>query len=188
MSKPQITMVAIERLVANPEQPRRHFDPGALARLVDSIKAKGVLQPILVRALSDDGAICDYQIIAGERRFRAAGRAGLRRVPVFVRDCSDCEALEIGLIENDQREALNPMEEARAFHDLMKRFGQTQYEIGLSVGRSRSYVTNSLRLLRLPGAVQMFRHGQAHHSRPVGLIAGLGALADLPAQAPLPLH
>ena len=154
------SIVSIDRLVANPEQPRRYFDPAALDALAKSIAGKGGLQPRLVRPVgpedqSPDLENCDFQIIAGERRLRAARAAGLSTVPVFLRACSDGEALQIGIIENDQREDLSPIEQARTFHRLMAEFGYTQHEIGAAVGRSRSYVANTLRLLRLPPSVQI---------------------------------
>jgi len=133
----------------NPFQPRAAFDDTALAELTASIREKGLLQPIVVRRVGNDR----YQLIAGERRFRAAQRAGLERIPIVVRDADDGEALELALIENLQRENLNPVEEARAYQRLADEFGLAQEDIARRVGKSRSTVTNSLRLLQLPAEV-----------------------------------
>jgi ParB family chromosome partitioning protein len=133
----------VEQLRAAPGQPRKVFEPGAIAELAASIAEKGVLQPLLVRP-ADVG----YEIVAGERRFRAAQEAGLSHVPVIVRELSDQEALEIAIVENLQREDLNPVEEARAFRQLLE-FGATQEDVARAVGKSRSAVANSLRLLSL---------------------------------------
>ena len=139
-----VQQVAIDRLVPSPHQPRKRMDEAAIAELAESIAAKGVLQPILVRP-SGEG----FEIVAGERRFRAARRAGLGSVPAVVRDLDDRETLEVAIVENLQREDLNPVEEARAFKQLLD-FGLNQEEVGRAVGRSRSAVANSLRLLTLP--------------------------------------
>jgi ParB family chromosome partitioning protein len=133
----------------HPEQPRRHFDADAMAELADSISRRGVIQPIIVRPL-DRG----YQIVAGERRWRAAQRAQLHRIPAIVRDFSDTETLEIALIENIQREDLNPIEEAEAYRKLIAEFGHSQDALGRLVGKSRSHVANLMRLLDLPSQVQ----------------------------------
>jgi ParB family chromosome partitioning protein len=140
----------IQEISPNPFQPRQLFDESALDELAASIREKGLLQPLVVRRAADSG----YQLIAGERRFRAAQRAGLTRVPIFVRDADDGEALELALIENLQREDLNPLEEARAFQRLANEFRLGHEEIARRVSKSRSAVTNSLRLLQLPGEVQ----------------------------------
>ncbi len=138
----------IDAITANPFQPREIFDEAAIADLAESIRSKGLLQPLLVRRVGSG-----YQLIAGERRFRAAQRAGLIRVPITVRDADDRESLELALIENLQRENLNPIEEARAFKRLADEFSLTQEEIARQVSKSRSAVTNSLRLLQLPREV-----------------------------------
>ena len=143
-----LRQLPIERLVPAKEQPRRHFDPDALAELAQSISRQGVLQPILVRRLGRD-----FEIVAGERRWRAAGQAGLREVPAIVRDLSDAEAAQAALVENLQREDLNPLEEALAFRRLNREFGLSHETIGLAVGKSRPAITNSLRLLQLPEPV-----------------------------------
>ncbi|MEK9660852.1 MAG: ParB/RepB/Spo0J family partition protein [Alphaproteobacteria bacterium] len=144
--------VPIESLAPGRFQPRRHFDETELAGLADSIREKGVLQPIVVRR--QDGQAAEYEIIAGERRWRAAQRAQLHEVPVLVRDLSDQDALEIALIENLQREDLNAIEEANAYQRLMDEFAHTQEALSKTVGRSRSHVANTLRLLGLPEPVQ----------------------------------
>jgi ParB family chromosome partitioning protein len=137
--------VPIDALDPNPFQPRAALDPTRLAELAASIRESGIVQPILVRPRGER-----YQIVAGERRFRAAQAAGLSTVPVTIRDVADEHLLELALVENIQREELNPMEEAQAFHRLQDEFRLTQEEIARRVGRDRSTVANTLRLLRLP--------------------------------------
>jgi ParB family chromosome partitioning protein len=137
--------VAISALDPNPFQPRGALDPGRLAELAASVRESGIVQPILVRRRGER-----FQIIAGERRFRAAQAAGLSTVPVTVRDVDDEHLLELALVENIQREELNPIEEAQAFHRLQDEFHLTQEEIARRVGRDRTTVANTLRLLRLP--------------------------------------
>lgn len=139
-------LVSIGTLHPNPGQPRTHFDEDALTELSDSIKANGILQPILVRPRTTGG----YEIVAGERRYRAALKAGLKQVPVIVRELSDEETLALALIENLIREDIGPLETARAFRRLMDDFGWTQEEMGQRVGKSRPAIANSLRLLELP--------------------------------------
>ena len=145
-------IVPIENLTPGKFQPRRHFDETELAGLADSIREKGVLQPIVVRRQTNGPA--EYEIIAGERRWRAAQRAQLHEVPVLVRELSDQDALEIALIENLQREDLNAIEEAQAYQRLMQEFAHTQDALAKTIGRSRSHVANTLRLLGLPEPVQ----------------------------------
>jgi ParB family chromosome partitioning protein len=141
------------RLRRNPQQPRRIFSEAEIDELALSIREKGVLQPLLVRPAPD--APGEYQIVAGERRWRASQRAGLRVLPVVVRtDLTDLDVLEIGVIENVQRQDLKPLEEAAAYKTLIERFGRTQEDVAKTVGKSRSHVANVLRLLALPGAVQ----------------------------------
>jgi ParB family chromosome partitioning protein len=144
------TSVAIDRIRPNPRQPRTEFEEGALADLATSIRTQGVIQPLLVRRSSDG----DFELIAGERRLRAAERAGLTHVPVFVRDISDGESLEIALVENIQRDDLSPLEEAAAYQRLMNEFGHTQEQVAERVGKSRPAVANALRLLRLPDTIK----------------------------------
>ncbi len=156
--------LAIEQIKPNPKQPRIDFDQGALQELADSIRKKGVIQPLVVRAMPDG----HYQIVAGERRWRASQLAQLHRVPVVIRDFSDDEVLEIAIIENIQRADLNAVEEALGFRQLMDRFGHTQERLAESLSKSRSHIANTLRLLNLPNPVQgMIRDGKltAGHAR-----------------------
>jgi len=139
----------IEDLKPHSDQPRKSFDDAKLQELAASIREKGVIQPLVVRKVDDY-----YQIIAGERRWRAAQRAGLHEVPVVIQDVSEDWALEAALIENIQREDLNPIEESMAYRNLMQRFDLTQEEVAKRVGKERSTVANALRLLRLPEMVQ----------------------------------
>ncbi|MGI9508226.1 MAG: ParB/RepB/Spo0J family partition protein [Geminicoccaceae bacterium] len=158
--------VPIEYLKPSPLQPRRHFDDEDLNGLADSIRAKGVMQPLLVRA--DGNTPGRFEIIAGERRWRAAQKAGLHDLPVIVRELSDRETLEVALLENVQREDLSPLEEAEAYHRLIDEFGHTQQELADTIGKSRSHVANLLRLLGLPESVRaMVENGQlsAGHAR-----------------------
>ncbi len=149
----QPTRIApIETLKPNPFQPRRHFAEAELEGLIGSIREKGILQPILVRP--DPKNHSGYEIIAGERRWRAAQRARLHEVPIVVREMNDAEALEIALIENIQREDLSPIEEADAYRRLMNEFDHTQEQLAKGLGKSRSHVANMLRLLALPDAVK----------------------------------
>ena len=142
----KIMEIDISSIKPNPNQPRKTFDPDALMDLSSSIKAQGVLQPILVEEIADNV----YVIVAGERRYRAAKLAGLRKIPCIVRSFSDLQRMEISLIENIQRENLNPVEEARAFSYLLTQAGIKQEELAQRVGKGRSTITNSLRLLNLP--------------------------------------
>ena len=143
------TRLRLSEIEPNKAQPRKDFDEEALASLADSIKEHGVIQPLLVRPL-DNGS---YQLVAGERRWRAALMAGLSEVPVIIKELSDRETMEIGLIENLQREDLNPIEEALGYQTLMDTYDFTQDEISRRVGRSRPAVANALRLLHLPQEV-----------------------------------
>lgn len=146
-----IRMLPIATLTPHPDQPRRHFAQGALEELAQSIRQRGIIQPIVVRpAPSGKG----YQIVAGERRWRAAQRASLHEIPAIVRDFEDSEALEIALIENVQREDLNPIEEAEAYHRLTEEFGHSQKALAALVDKSRSHVANLMRLLDLPETVR----------------------------------
>lgn len=144
-----VAEVDIDRVRPNPRQPREHFKDDALETMAASLRERGMLQPLVVRR-QDDG----YQIIAGERRWRAAQKAGWSRVPVMVRDATTNEALELALIENVQREDLNPLEEARAYEFLAGEVGLTQEQIAERVGRDRSTVANYIRLLSLPERAQ----------------------------------
>ncbi len=156
--------VSIDEIVPNKEQPRKTFDEGSLAELSESIKQHGVLQPLLVRPLPEGG----YQLVAGERRWRACRMAGLREVPVVIKELTDTETMEIAIIENLQREDLNPIEEAEGLQALIDKCGFTQEEVATSVGKSRPAIANSLRLLRLPPEVrEMTKNGEisAGHAR-----------------------
>lgn len=144
--------VPIEFLVANEYQPRIHFDDNKAKELLDSVRSKGILQPLLVRSKGKDS----FEIIAGERRWRAAQAAGLHHVPVVVKELSDEEALEVAIIENIQRHDLNPIEEALGYKRLMDEFSHTQNALGKAVGKSRSHVANMLRLLVLSDSVQKY--------------------------------
>lgn len=148
------SVLLLENMVAGVYQPRTRMDEGALYELAESIKAQGIMQPILVRRLSTGTNAGKYEIIAGERRFRAAKLAGLSAVPVLVRDVPDQAAAAMALIENIQREDLNPLEEAQGLQRLIKEFGLTHEDAAKAVGRSRSAASNLLRLLNLADAVQ----------------------------------
>jgi len=141
--------IPVDQIDVNPNQPRKLFDSKALNELAASIQTSGVIQPIVVRRHGDS-----YQLIAGERRWRAARQAGLTRIPAVVRDATDAQSLEIALVENLLREDLNPMEEAEAYQKLLAQFGWTQDELARRVGLDRSSVANALRLLRLPEPIQ----------------------------------
>jgi ParB family chromosome partitioning protein len=150
------SQVDLNSIVPGAMQPRTNFDEAALDRLADSIKTHGIVQPLLVRRRGDG-----FELIAGERRWRAAKMAGLERVPVLVKDVADKDLLEIALIENIQREDLNPIEEAQAYKRLIENVGLTQEALATRVGRDRSYITNYLRLLRLPDDLQqLVKEGQ----------------------------
>lgn len=142
--------VPVDQIDVNPRQPRKAFDPVALDELARSLKSSGMIQPVVVRR----GANGRWELIAGERRWRAARQAGLERIPVVVREATDAESLELALIENLLREDLNPMEEAEAYQRILTEFGWTQEQLAQRVGRDRSTIANSLRLLRLPGSIQ----------------------------------
>ncbi len=159
-----VRQVPLAQLRVSPLQPRRHFDEESLAELTASIAEKGVVQPLIVRPLDDD-----LEIVAGERRFRAAERAGLTTVPVIVRALTDRQTLEIAIIENLQREDLSSLEEARAFKRLLE-FGLTQEDVARAVGKSRPAVANTLRLLTLPAsALETLEQGAitAGHARAI---------------------
>ena len=139
----------IESIVANPQQPRKSFDSSSLQDLSDSLKRTGVLQPVVVRRHGHQ-----YQIVVGERRWRAAKMAGLSHIPAIVREATEAQSLELALVENLLREDLNPMEEAEAYQRLLTEFSWTQEELGERVGKDRSSVANFLRLLKLPEVIQ----------------------------------
>lgn len=160
----QLRELPIAAIVANTYQPRDHFDEEALVSLSASIRSVGVLQPILVRQAGEDS----FELIAGERRWRAAKRAGLQTIPAIVRPVEDGDSLEQALVENLHREDLSPLEEAAAYQRLMEEFSMTQDQVAVRVGRSRSSVANTLRLLQLPASIQrLLRDGRltAGHAR-----------------------
>ena len=172
--------VPIEFLKPNPRNPRRDFSDAELGELAESIKQHGVIQPIVVRPVK--GVQDRFEIIAGERRWRASQIAGLHEVPIVPVDVSDSDALEIAIIENVQREDLNPIEEALGYKTLIERFGRTQEAVARTVGKSRSHVANALRLLGLPDSMQVdLRSGRltAGHARALAGAPDPAALADL---------
>ena len=144
--------VPIEYIKANPKNPRRHFDGEELDNLAASIRVKGILQPILVRPIR--GKTDSYEIVAGERRWRAAQRAGVHDVPIMLLEIDDREALEIAIVENVQRADLNPLEEANGYENLLEQFQYSQNDLAKVVGKSRSHIANTLRLLKLPNSVK----------------------------------
>jgi ParB family chromosome partitioning protein len=169
--------IDIDRILPNSHQPRKSFDDDALNQLADSIREQGVIQPIVVRAL-DEGF---FQLIAGERRWRAAQRAGLTRIPAVVREAQERSALELALIENLQREDLNPMEEAEAYDRLITDFAMTQEEVARRVGKNRTTVANMLRLLRLPPEVQQWLRENkltTGHAKALLSLSDLNAILD----------
>ena len=159
-------MLPIEKIIANPDQPRQDFNKEDLEDLAKSIASRGIIQPIIVRTAKENNEL--YQIVAGERRWRAAQRAQLHEVPVVVRDFTDEELLEVAIIENVQRSNLNPVEEALGYQALIDNFNYTQEQVASGLGKSRSYIANLLRLLNLPEKVQKYvRKGvlSAGHAR-----------------------
>lgn len=171
-------MVAIARLIPNPLQPRRHFDDEALKDLTRSIREQGILQPLIVRPTRSEAG--NFEIVAGERRWRAAQRAQVHEAPVIIRDFTDEEALAVALIENIQRDELSPLEEAEAYTRLAEDFGKTQEQVAEVVGKSRSHIANMTRLLDLPEDVRaLLADGQlsAGHARAILRAADPAALA-----------
>lgn len=144
--------IPIDQVSANPDQPRRSFAPEALDDLAASIREKGIIQPLILRVDPADSS--RYQIVAGERRWRAAQMAQLHEIPAIVRDLDDTEVLEVAIIENIQRADLNAIEEARGYRQLMERFGHTQQQLSQAMGKSRSHLANTMRLLQLPDEIQ----------------------------------
>ena len=145
-----VALVDVGSVDPNPYQPRSYIDDTDLISLIDSIKEKGVIEPIIVR----DKPGNRFEVICGERRLEASKRAGLERIPAVVKELSDREALELAIVENVQRESLNPIDEARGYKRLMDEFGETQDEIARSIGKSRASITNAIRLLRLPAVIR----------------------------------
>lgn len=169
--------VSIDLISPNPRQPRRRFAEEALAELAESVRRRGVLQPIIVRPTPAGG----FEIVAGERRWRAAQIAGLHSVPVVVRDLDDVATLEVAIIENVQRADLNAIEEAEGYAQLIERFGHTQEQVAEALARSRSHIANMLRLLKLPEAVQdHVREGRltAGHARAIATMKNPKVAAD----------
>lgn len=159
-------MMPVEKIHPNPNQPRRDFSPEALQDLSESIRTKGIIQPLIVR--EDPEKPGTFQIVAGERRWRAAQMAQVHDIPVLVRDYDETELLEVAIIENIQRSDLNPVEEASAYRQLMERFGHTQEKLATALGKSRSHIANLMRLLQLPAEVlEYLRDGllSAGHAR-----------------------
>jgi ParB family chromosome partitioning protein len=174
----QLREIDIDRIVPNTQQPRKHFNEEALNELADSIRAHGLIQPVVVRSLGENF----FELIAGERRWRAAQRAGLMRLPALVREPSADSSLEIALIENLQREDLNPIEEAQAYEKLIVEYGLTQEEVARRVGKSRVTITNMLRLLRLPAEVQQWigeDRLSTGHAKALLSLSDLGAILDV---------
>ncbi|XBQ17210.1 MAG: ParB/RepB/Spo0J family partition protein [Oceanicaulis sp.] len=174
-----VRMIPVELIEPNPDQPRKVFDEEKLAELAESVADKGVLQPLLVRPLP--GPAERYQIVAGERRWRAAQAARLHEAPCVVRELTDRETLEIAIVENVQRSDLNPVDEARALKQLVDSFGHTQEDVARAVGKSRAHVANMLRLLSLPAPVlDRLAAGEisAGHARAIATAPDPAALAD----------
>ena len=167
--------IPVEQIVPNPDQPRRRFEKEDLEDLANSIREKGVIQPLIVRPRQGD----TFEIVAGERRWRAAQLANLHQLPVIVRDFTDTEVLEVAIIENIQRADLNAIEEAEGYRQLMEKFGHTQEKMAAALGKSRSHIANLLRLLNLPGSVlELVREGALSNGH---------ARALIPAEDPLKL-
>jgi ParB family transcriptional regulator, chromosome partitioning protein len=173
----QLREIDVDRILPNSHQPRKNFEEDALNELANSIREHGVVQPIVVRPLEDGF----FQLIAGERRWRASQRAGLTRIPAIVREASEHAALEVALIENLQREDLNPMEEAEAYERLMADFGLTQDDVAKRVGKNRSTIANMLRLSRLPKEVQQWLRENrlsTGHAKALLSLSDLNAILD----------
>lgn len=173
------TELPIELLQRNPDQPRRTFSDAEMEELTSSVREKGVLQPILVRPAP--GKPGEYQIVAGERRWRAAQAARLTTIPAVVKALNDLDVLEIGIIENVQRADLNPLEEAQGYRSLIDRFGRTQEQVAVTVGKSRAHVANGLRLLSMPESVRthiMEGRLTAGHARAIATAEDIQGLAD----------
>lgn len=162
----QARLIPVEALSPNPDQPRRTFSQDSLTELAASIRERGIIQPLIARPRPGHDGV--FEIVAGERRWRAAQLAQLHQVPVLVRELSDTEVLEVAIIENIQRADLNPLEEAAGYRQLIERFGHTQEKVAAAMGKSRSHIANLLRLLNLPAEVQTYlREGRltAGHAR-----------------------
>lgn len=173
-ARPMVPQIDIDRIIPNRKQPRDQFDDDALETLSNSLKEQGVLQPILVRPLPDG----NYGLIAGERRWRAAQRAGLLKIPAVIREVPDDKLLEFALIENLQREELNPLEEARAYRTLVDELGLTQQQVAERVGKQRATIANALRILTLPEPVQSLLRSRQLSMAHARALAGLEMVAD----------
>ncbi len=179
---PQTETLAVDIQLIRPGkyQPRTHFDDEKLTSLIDSIREKGIIQPLVVRSLNGDG-LAPYEIIAGERRWRASKTIGLESVPAIIRNCSDQEALETALIENIQRDDLTPIEEAEGYQRLLNEFHYTQEQLAKSIGKSRSHVANTLRLNQLPKNIRdLINEGKisAGHARTLITAQNMDELVD----------
>lgn len=164
----EIQTLRLSEIEPNRNQPRKEFDREALQQLADSIREHGVLQPLLVRAMGESS----YQLVAGERRWRAARMAGINEVPVIIKELDDTQAMEIALIENLQREDLNPIEEALGYQVLTEQYNMTQDEVAKRVGKSRPVIANALRLLGLPAEIlEMVKHGKITSGHARALLA-----------------
>jgi len=170
----QVEQIPVERIRPNPYQPRRQFDPDALAELVESVRQHGIVQPLLVRPEGDG-----YRLVAGERRWRAAQAAGLATVPAVVREFSDVEMMEIALVENLQREDLNPIEEAQGYRTLSEELGLTQEQISQRVGKSRSHIANLMRLLSLPDDLRRLVAEGKLSTGHAKVLLGVGSAAEM---------
>lgn len=170
----KVWSIPIEKIVANPQQPRKTFEPEKLKELAASIRAKGVLQPITVRKVG-----LNFEIIAGERRWRASQQAGLQEVPAIVRSATDQDSLELALIENIQRHELNPIEEARAYQELQQKFKLTHDQISEKVGKERATITNTMRLLGLPLNVQRMVAEERLSSGHAKVLLGLSSQTEM---------
>ena len=173
--------IPIEHMTPHPGQPRQRFDEAEIESLAASIREKGIVQPLVVRPAPDEGDGAPYQIVAGERRWRAAQRAGLHELPAVVRHLDDSESIEIALVENLQRRDLNPLEEASAYRRLIREFDHRQEDVATALGKSRSHVANTVRLLDLPEAVKALVGAgtlSAGHGRALLAAADPAALAE----------
>lgn len=178
-----VASVGLDQIVPSPLQPRRHFDAERLQELARAIRSQGIIEPLVVRpAPAADGAAVRYELVAGERRWRAARAAGLSAVPVVVRELDDHAALEMSLVENLMREDLNPVDEANGFERLCRSFGLSHDEVAARIGKSRPYVSNAMRLLDLPPAVlEMMERGELSAGQARPLLAMASAEAQVAA-------
>lgn len=168
-----LTSLPVDRVHPNPDQPRKHFEQESLSELAASLQKNGIIQPLVVRSMGGG----DYQIVAGERRWRAAQLAQIHEVPVVIREFTDTEVLEVAIIENIQRSDLNPIEEATGYQQLLEKFGHTQQQLADALGKSRSHIANLLRLLTLPPEIiNMVEHGKLTSGHARALITAVNPL------------